>query len=194
VLNPIFIEDLNTEILKFEAKKKKKDIRAFPTHFASILYFTSSKSQFSILTTNFYKTPLIPFSILQYIILKYYKIILFLYIFFHTPTKPTAADQPQPQQADQPQPPITPTPTPTPANPNPNPHFVCNHCREGGEKLATESHGNHPNTNPITIVNHHHHHHQQIWKQPSTHHQQIRKQPPTHHRTTINPQPPPPSR
>ena len=96
-------------------------MRAFPTHFTSILYFISSKNQFSILTTHFYKTPLISFFILQYIILKYYKIILFLYFFFHTSTKPTAADQPQPQQADQQQPPIT--PTPTLANPNPQPPY-----------------------------------------------------------------------
>jgi hypothetical protein len=58
------------------------ELRAFPTHFPSILYFIFSKSHFFILTTNFYKTLPIPFSILQYIILKYYKIILFLYIFF----------------------------------------------------------------------------------------------------------------
>jgi hypothetical protein len=77
------------------------------------LYSTTLKSNFSILTTNFYKTSPISFSILQYITLKYYKIILFLYIFFHTPTKPTAADQQQP--------PIT--PTPTPANPNPQPPY-----------------------------------------------------------------------
>jgi hypothetical protein len=88
-------------------KKINFNLRAFPTHFGSILYFTSSKSHFSILTTPFYKTTHISFSILQYIILKYYKIILFLYIFFHTLTKPTAsiktpgADQPHPQQPDQ---------------------------------------------------------------------------------------------
>jgi hypothetical protein len=96
-------------------------IRAFPTENKLHLYFTTLKSHFSILITYFYKTSHISFSILQYIILKYYKIILFLYIFFHTPTKPTAADQPQPQQADQQQPPIT--PTPTPANPNPQPPY-----------------------------------------------------------------------
>ena len=83
-----------------------KHIRAFPIHFASILYFTFSKSHFSILTTHFYKTLYMPLYILQYIKLKYYKIIPFLYFFFHTPTKPTAtiktpgADQPQPQQPD----------------------------------------------------------------------------------------------
>ena len=62
-------------------------MRAFPTHFASILYFISSKNQFSILTTHFYKTPLISFFILQYILLKYYKIIFFLYIFFSHPNQ-----------------------------------------------------------------------------------------------------------
>jgi hypothetical protein len=106
------------------------------------LYFTTLKSHFSILITHSYKTPPIPFSILQYIILKYYKIILFLYIFFHTPTKPTAKiktarpinhnlnnlinspdQQPSTVQINNPltppqprQPPIT--PTPTLANPN----------------------------------------------------------------------------
>jgi hypothetical protein len=64
--------------------------RAFPTHFVPIVYFTSSKSHFFSLAIHFYKTPSIPFFILHYIILKYYKIILFLYFFFHTPTKPTA--------------------------------------------------------------------------------------------------------
>ena len=64
-------------------KHKKETLRAFLTHFESILYFTSSKSYFSILTTYFYKTPHISFSILQYIILKYYKIILFIYIYIY---------------------------------------------------------------------------------------------------------------
>ena len=111
------------------------NVRAFPTHFASILYFTSSKSHFSILTTHFYKTPHIPFSILQYIILKYYKIILFLYIFFHSPTKPTAtiktlgADQSQPQQ------------------PNQQPRSTTQHQETTQAKLATTgatTHSNHP--------------------------------------------------
>ena len=168
-----------------------EELRVFPTHFTSILYFISSKSHFSILTTHFYKTPPILFYILQYIILKYYKIILFIYIFFShsnqthssrsttTSTSRSAATTHNPHtHAGKPKPKPKPTTTiPTPANPNPNPYFVCNHGREGGEKSAIESHDNHPNTNPITATNHHH---QQIWKQPSTHHQQIRKQPPTH--------------
>ena len=40
-------------------------LRAFPTHFISILYFTSSKTYFFNLATHFYKTPHNPFSILQ---------------------------------------------------------------------------------------------------------------------------------
>ena len=81
--------------------------KSIPNGYCIASLFTTLKSYFSILTTHFYKTPPISFSILEYIILKYYKIILFLYIFFHTPTKPTAsiktpgADQPQPQQLDQ---------------------------------------------------------------------------------------------
>ena len=71
-------------------------VRAFPTHFGCILYFTTLKSIFSIIHTHFYITPYIPFSTLQSIILKYYKIILFLYIFFHTPTIPTASIKTQP--------------------------------------------------------------------------------------------------
>ena len=43
---------------------------AFPTHFSSILYFTSSKSYFFSLTIHFYKTPHNLFSILQNISLK----------------------------------------------------------------------------------------------------------------------------
>ncbi len=71
-------------------------LRAFLAHFGTVLYFTSSKSHFFSLTIYFYKTPHISFSILQYIILKYYTIILsFLYMFFstlqsyRTATKPT---------------------------------------------------------------------------------------------------------
>ena len=56
--------------------------RAFPVGFGPIIYFISSKSHFFSLITHFDKTPQILFFILQYIILKYYKIILFLYIFF----------------------------------------------------------------------------------------------------------------
>jgi hypothetical protein len=59
-------------------------LRAFPTHFGCILYFTTLKSIFSIIHTHFYITPHISFSTLQSIILKYYKIILFLYIFFQS--------------------------------------------------------------------------------------------------------------
>ena len=70
--------------------KRGAVLRAFPTYLGCILYFTTLKSIFSIIHTHFYITPYIPFSTLQSIILKYYKIILFLYIFFHTPTKPTA--------------------------------------------------------------------------------------------------------
>ena len=108
------------------------------------LYFTCSKSHFSILTTHYYKTTLISFSILQYIILKYYKIILYLFIFFfshsnqtndihqnpgsRSTTTSTTRSIAQINNPAQPrstthsrlqlwQPPIT--PTPTLANPNP---------------------------------------------------------------------------
>ena len=157
----------------------KIKLRAFPIHFASILYFTSSKSQFFILTTHFYKTPSITFFILQYIILKYYKKIIFLYIFFHTPTKPTASvDQPQPQQADQQQPPIT--PTPTPANPNPQPPYP---------RRQTQTHHNpfclQPRPRRGREINH------RIPWQPSKHKPHHRHEPPspTDPETTINPSP-----
>ena len=74
------------------------ELRAFSVSFASILYFTYSKSYFFSLATHFCKTLHISFSILQYIILKYYKIILFLYFFFTL--------QPNPQQPSKPQEPI----------------------------------------------------------------------------------------
>jgi hypothetical protein len=118
-------------------------LRAFPTHFGCILYFTTLKSIFSIIHTHFYITTHIPFSTLQSIILKYYKIIFF-YIFFFSvqpnqrhPSKPrepinhnlnnpinSPDQQPSTAQINNPltppqprQPPIT--PTPIPANPNP---------------------------------------------------------------------------
>ena len=107
-----------------------EELRVFPTHFTSILYFISSKSHFSILTTHFYKTPPILFYILQYIILKYYKIILFIYIFFShsnqthssrsttTSTSRSAATTHNPHtHADKPKPITT---IPTLANPNPS--------------------------------------------------------------------------
>ena len=52
-----------------------RDPRSFPTRFVSILYFTSLKSHFSILSISFYKILLISLFILQYIILKSHKII-----------------------------------------------------------------------------------------------------------------------
>ena len=81
-------------------------LRAFPTHFGHFLYFTSSKSHFFSLQTHFYITPLIPFSILQYILLKYYKIIIFFFFFpcfpnpslrQHQPTATNPRRNPQPQ-------------------------------------------------------------------------------------------------
>jgi hypothetical protein len=166
------------------------------------LYFTTLKSHFSILTTHFYKTTPIPFSILQYITLKYYKIILFYIYFFYTPTKPTAADQQQP--------PIN--PTPTPANPNPQPPyprrqththhnpFCLQPRREGREKSdpETPSPPANPNTNPITAgkpkQNPHHRREPPSPTDPETTHHQ---KPPTQnhlHRAVDNPQPPPLSR
>jgi hypothetical protein len=56
---------------------------AIPADFASILYFTFSKSHFSILITNFYKTPHIPFSILQSFYLNILSLFLFVYFFYY---------------------------------------------------------------------------------------------------------------
>jgi hypothetical protein len=58
-----------------------QQVRAFPAHFASILYFTAPKSHFSILTTHFYKIPHIPFSILQSFFLNILSLFLFVYYF-----------------------------------------------------------------------------------------------------------------
>ncbi len=92
---------------KLEKRKRKKKepnytlliefymewvLRAFSAGFASIRYFTFSKSYFFSLAIHFYKTSHILFSILQYFILKYYKIIIFFFIFFqhsnHTSRQP----------------------------------------------------------------------------------------------------------
>jgi hypothetical protein len=167
-------------------------VRAFPMENALYLYFTTLKSHFSILTTHFYKTTPIPFSILQYITLKYYKIIPFFIFFFHTPTKPTAADQQQP--------PIT--PTPTPANPNPQPLYPrrqtqTHHnpfCLQPRPRRGREIRSG----NPITAGKPKHKPH---------HRRQTQTETPSPPRTTItnrfgnnpspkttNPQPPPPSR
>jgi hypothetical protein len=99
----------------------RQPFRAFPTENGLYLYFTTLKSHFSILTTHFYKTIPIPFSILQYITLKYYKIILFLYIYILHPNQThgsrSAATAHKPHtHAGKPKPTTT---IPTPANPYP---------------------------------------------------------------------------
>jgi hypothetical protein len=63
-------------------------VSAFPTGFLYFLYFTSSKTHFSTLHINFYKTPHIPLSILQYVLLKYYKIFIFYNIFSRNSAHP----------------------------------------------------------------------------------------------------------
>jgi hypothetical protein len=164
------------------------------------LYFTTLKSHFSILTTHFYKTTPIPFSILQYITLKYYKIIpFFIYFFSHpnqthgsrsaaTPNNPhTHAGKPKPKPT---------TTIPTPANPNPPQPILstttslpANPNKRGREIRSG---------NPITAGKPKHKPH---------HRRQTQTETPSPPRTTItnrsgnnpspkttNPQPPPPSR
>jgi hypothetical protein len=106
-------------------------IRAFPTHFLSILYFTSSKSYFSILHTNFYKTPHISLSILQYFLLKYYKIFIFYNIFSRNPAHPrhtrrnSITSNPTPELLHHQQPKSIAHPMPKvgkPSSPNPETH------------------------------------------------------------------------
>jgi hypothetical protein len=90
----IYVCEFRLEFLSYFKKNKKlknkeyettfQVVRAFPTHFGCILYFTTLKSIFSIIHTHFYITTHIPFSTLQSITLKYYKIIFFLYIFFQS--------------------------------------------------------------------------------------------------------------
>ena len=65
----------------------KKKVRAFTSRFVNFIYFSSSKTHFSTLAIIFYNIPHIPLFILQYIQLKYYKIILFF--FSIVPTTPT---------------------------------------------------------------------------------------------------------
>ncbi len=124
------------------------ELRAFLVSFASILYFTYSKSYFFSLATHFYKTLHISFSILQYIILKYYKIIpFFIYIFFQHSNHTSQQHQPKGNQThsntkctthnhhqQNPQPITTTNPQPksvhhkpTPANPNPQPPYPQTH-------------------------------------------------------------------
>ena len=79
------------------------------------------KSYFFILVTHFYKTLHISFSILQYIILKYYKIILFLHIFFNTPNSLASTHPHRQQQTTHCHHQNTPNPFFHPHNPNPNP-------------------------------------------------------------------------
>jgi hypothetical protein len=121
-------------------------LRAFPTHFASILYFTPSKSHFSILTTHFYKTPHIPFSILQYIILKYYKIIFFIYIYFFTL-------QPNPRQPSKPQESIN--------------HNLNNPINSLDQQPSTSQINNPASRNYPGQIGHHRSHHSQ--QPPKTH-------------------------
>ena len=87
-------------------KKHKKEtltsiLRAFTVGSLSFLYFRSSKNYLFSLATHFYKTPHIPLSILQYIILKYYKIIFFIYIFFFNTPNSLASTHPHQQHQQQ---------------------------------------------------------------------------------------------
>ena len=67
----------------------KRHFRAFPTENVFYLYFITLKSYFSILIIHFYKTSHISFSILQYIILKYYEIIFIFFIYFFSHSNQT---------------------------------------------------------------------------------------------------------
>ena len=100
-------------------------LRAFPTHFPPIFYFTSSKNYFSILHTNFYKTPHIPLSILQYVLLKYYKIFIFYNIFSRHTRWNSITNNPMPELLLHQQPKSIAHPMPKagkPSSPNPKTH------------------------------------------------------------------------
>ena len=117
-----------------------QSMRAFPIHYISILYFSSSKNHFFYFTYQFYKTPLITLFILHYIILKYHKLSLFSFFFFfsshspHLPQWPTLANFPHlpqwPTLANFPH-----LPQCTPANSLPQLHqhqpmtHTCNHSQ-----------------------------------------------------------------
>ncbi len=62
------------------------NLRAFSIASLQFIYFTFSKTYFSILSINFYKTPHISLFILKYILFKWYKKIPFL--FPYTPQTP----------------------------------------------------------------------------------------------------------
>ena len=117
---------------------------AFPTHFPSILHFTSLKKllfyftyqllqnnrvPLSILHTNFYKTPYVSLFILQYLLLKYYKIFIFYNIFSrnprHTRRNSFITSNPTPELLHHQQPKSIAHPMPKagkPSSPNPETH------------------------------------------------------------------------
>ena len=83
----LFYEDnlfFHKKKMKITYLRIRNMFRAFTSHYLKNLYFTSSKCYFSIFANYFYNLSHIPLFILQYILLKYNKIILFLYIFFNT--------------------------------------------------------------------------------------------------------------
>ena len=84
-------------------------ISAFSSIYILFLYFTSSNPTFFTLPINFYNIPHISLFILQYIQLKYCKIILF-FLFFHNPNHihfGNSKQSPNPPQHKS----TTPTPT-----------------------------------------------------------------------------------
>ena len=95
--------------------------KSIPSRFAKFCYFTSSKTHFSNLPINFYITSLIPFFILQHVLLKYNKTIHFLYIGKQPTTTAqytttTAQYTLKPQVTTKP---MAQTPPPSPIPPNP---------------------------------------------------------------------------
>jgi hypothetical protein len=61
-------------------------LNTFTSRFVNFIHFTSSKTHFFTLAINIYNIPHIPFFILQYNLLKYYKIIIFFNLFPPTST------------------------------------------------------------------------------------------------------------
>ncbi len=59
-------------------------LRAFTSANVKFIYYSSLKSYFFYFTYQLYNTPHIPLSILHYILLKYYKTIIYFYNFSHT--------------------------------------------------------------------------------------------------------------
>ena len=90
----LFYEDnlfFHKRKMKITYLRIRNMFRAFTSHYLKNLYFTFSKFYFSIFANYFYNPSHIPLFILQYTLLKYNKIILFIYIYIFNTTDSSAS-------------------------------------------------------------------------------------------------------